>query len=387
MEALQISKESQLGTFIQSLVLDFYHKAPAYDKVRPQIKCDTKQWTVLAAFLMEREGIFQIISLATGTKSIPRSAMNEEGYVLNDCHAEVLARRSLLKYLISEMAKSKQGEISSIFAFGNGILKLKDSIRFHLYISEPPCGDSSLLHQSDQDQFSHWTGAKSVGEKASSKVVGITRTKCGRSDIREDQRSESMSCSDKILKWNALGFQGALLDRILQTPIYLTSITIESPYFMLDSNIEVLKRGLCSHHRLKDASKLIFVNEPILCLVQPRFLYGRYLKPDQISQPCGHSMTWSVDNSKVQMIIGNFGVKQGANVKNKKLLKNFRSDICDHEFFKAVQQFAGDEGKTYFEAKALAKEYQHKKQILQEILVGGWTDKEFKAKYQQFKLE
>ncbi len=41
---------------------------------------------------MQIDEDFSIASLATGTKSIGRSLMNPNGYVLNDCHAEELAR-------------------------------------------------------------------------------------------------------------------------------------------------------------------------------------------------------------------------------------------------------------------------------------------------------
>lgn len=38
--------------------------------------------------------------------------------------------------------------------------------------------------------------------------------------------ASQVSCSDKILQWNVVGLQGALLASLLAEPIYLRSITI-----------------------------------------------------------------------------------------------------------------------------------------------------------------
>jgi hypothetical protein len=52
-------------------------------------------WTVLAAVVATHPSLAddkpKVLTLATGTKSIGRRQMNKDGYVLNDCHAEILA--------------------------------------------------------------------------------------------------------------------------------------------------------------------------------------------------------------------------------------------------------------------------------------------------------
>lgn len=55
--------------------------------------------------------------------------------------------------------------------------------------------------------------------------VGILRNKPGRGD-----RTISLSCSDKIMKWNIFGLQGTLLFAFLSKPLYLTSIVVGELY-------------------------------------------------------------------------------------------------------------------------------------------------------------
>jgi tRNA-specific adenosine deaminase 1 len=79
-----------------------------------------------------------------------------------------------------------------------------------------------------------------VDGASSSIECGISRLKCGRSDIKIDQRSESMSCSDKILKWNMVGIQGGLIATLIDKPLFISSIIIETPGYQDLRNLEIL---------------------------------------------------------------------------------------------------------------------------------------------------
>lgn len=98
------------------------------------------------------------------------------------------------RFLSNQLETSK-----SIFECrGTGLAKVKDTVSFHLYMSDSPCGDASIFSDGNNLTF---TGAKpTFGWKEKTQQTGVLRTKSGRSDIPVSHRSTSMSCSDKIAR-------------------------------------------------------------------------------------------------------------------------------------------------------------------------------------------
>src|SRR5690606_12763799 len=75
------------------------------------------------------------------------------GKVLFDSHAEVIARRSFILFIMKHIELYKTSPDQSIFELQDGTekLSLKKNITFHLYISTAPCGDAALFTHSCED--------------------------------------------------------------------------------------------------------------------------------------------------------------------------------------------------------------------------------------------
>mmetsp|Transcript_6621 Transcript_6621/g.11692 ORF Transcript_6621/g.11692 Transcript_6621/m.11692 type:complete len:494 (-) Transcript_6621:5974-7455(-) len=221
-----------------------------YNSLGSRCHVQNSEWTVFAALiarnkpgdnspcLPDRSGT--IVAMATGNKCIGPRKMCTSGRVVNDCHAEVLVKRSLRMFLTAEVyaAKNKSDFIpdersllmlAEVSKDGTPLYKLRDFIQLHLFVDELPCGDCSIALTSDSGEEARFTGAKlatSRGHREQTQVVGALRTKSGRSNLCVDNQSLSMSCSDKIIRWMSLGLEGTFLSKHVSEPVHLTSISV-----------------------------------------------------------------------------------------------------------------------------------------------------------------
>jgi Adenosine-deaminase (editase) domain len=259
-----------------------------------------------------------VVSCATGTKC---TTERRNGWILHDCHGEVLVRRGLVCALLDEVARRHRGprrhqstqdfdaepmhernrcllepiqRAEGVGASTHWQFQLRPDTTLHLYISDSPCGDASIYElvpsaiqpsssirrvgaaaeeegekKSDRDANNspaqtggnvQFTGSKLVvpsrgdemtrcctdddryrpelhvlsrtatggsllvREVGSNQLLGRLRSKSSRSNVA--RRSCSLSCSDKICRWQVLGWQGCGLLPILPDPIRVTSVVV-----------------------------------------------------------------------------------------------------------------------------------------------------------------
>ena len=84
----------------------------------------------------------KVVALATGVKCLPTSRYPVRGDALHDSHAEVLSRRSFVRWLYGEVQRAAHSSSESKWIErdeGSGKWRMKQDVRLMMYISTVPC--------------------------------------------------------------------------------------------------------------------------------------------------------------------------------------------------------------------------------------------------------
>ena len=110
--------------------------------------------TVLASFALHdtHSGRVQLLSLGAGVKCLPASRLPVRGDALHDSHAEVIARRGAVRWLLEEVQRDVKAQAQCAPAPAwvctrkdDGLYVLRDNVHLWMYASTVPC-ESSLTN-------------------------------------------------------------------------------------------------------------------------------------------------------------------------------------------------------------------------------------------------
>lgn len=370
---------SHQADVIARLVLSKYSELMENDPTHARRK-------VLAGVVMTQGNLenAQVISIGTGTKCVSGECMSLRGAALNDSHAEIVAKRGLSLYLYSQLQLLTDPDTAgdSIFVAnseGRGY-KLQDNVKFHLYINTAPCGDARIFSPHEAE----CSGEEAYDKHPNRNSRGQLRTKIESGEgtipvkssaavqtwdgILQGQRLLTVSCSDKIARWNVVGVQGSLLSHFIQ-PIYLESLVLGSLfnpshlYRAVCGRIETTVEGLPPPFRL---------NKPMLSVTSS----------PEVRQPGkapNHSVNWIIGEERVEVInaiTGKAELGAASRLCKQSMYKRFCQLIGRIQSIKDIEE---NDCHPYEHAKELVEDYQlAKQQLIQSFAkakLGRWLKK------------
>ncbi|KAL5291632.1 ADAT1 family protein [Megaselia abdita] len=353
-----------------------------------------KEWTILSAVIIHNKNTnkSKVVSIGTGTRSLPSLKYCELGLIVNDSHAEVIAKRSFQRYIYSELRKN-----DSIFKFNKETktFDLQEDFSFHFYTSHIPCGDACIVERGEEKVMDKsepkpkrkkveemFTGAKLLSDSVDkmSQDVGALRLKPGKGE-----QTLSMSCSDKLAKWNVLGVQGSLLSSLLSKPVVFESLNLSC-----DFDEQAVKRAVWKRFGFEDISERFPAGKPRIQRGEGVSFDFSY---DKEKNACPNTISWAdVEDRPLQVSVN--GKRLGVG-KKQFYDKKSSLDICKRLFMENYVDLVSSKDSlldkfaltkeslskmSYKEVKDLSKDYQKALQVLKTKYFKKWTEKNSRLK-------
>ncbi|PWN22818.1 hypothetical protein BCV69DRAFT_310328 [Microstroma glucosiphilum] len=334
------SSKPSLGDLVAEATLALYSSLSPSSATHLPIRNGALEWTILSSvsLVLPTDATPRVIPIAlgTGTKTTPyENLKGTPGDVLHDLHAEVLARRGARRWLAQRIAVeagwTKQREEgqdeTGVLLDGlplllqkrsdNQIWQLREGIKVWWYVSTLPCGECSSPHlarRRAKEDVSYSRDLKahcqtrstfpSSGDMPRSQSGAVLR---GRQVVDEGLARPRLrtvpgrpdappslchSCTDKLLLWSLLGWQGAALSRLATDRMPIDGLVVGASDVDLRQDsaqervLKEIRRGLdvterCNDagreltRRLKDAGVSHSLEPPLIELTRCKFLQSQ----------------------------------------------------------------------------------------------------------------
>ena len=321
----------------------------------------------------------EVIALGTGTKALPGNKYCLTGSVVHDCHAEIIARRSLLRWLYKQLVTANEPHSYAIRNGEEGMPFKLRPFELWLYISQAPCGDAAVFSLQDPVPVtvpSFTTRNHGMFRTKNEAYQGGVIVKDGDLAVQSfdglqlGNRSKCLTCSDKLAKRCLVGVQGALLSQLMK-PLYMNGIVIGDVF----SHSHVA-RALCCRSEKALGTSICGGLSSTYALHHPKVGHCpiKITRCEQIGRNhCKTSINWATGDEDVEIVDPTTGMTGMLNNKDTARISRISKKVIFRTFLRLRKPSSR---LTYKESKAESTEYQQLKE--------AWVDamkKRFKTNW------